>query len=94
MKISRSAWITVALAILALLALCFSFPVLLFTCYPWAPALTLLYLASLVPLLISSLRTDARPRLRRITHGILSLPILVLLSILIALAAGWLSFPG
>ena len=85
------AWICgVAVALFCVL---FSFPVLLFTFYPYSPVGIILYIISTVG--VGILTLWKKNRVLKLVFGILlAIPIVVFVMVLISIGMGWLHFPG
>lgn len=85
------AWICGGAA--ALFCFLFSFPILLFTLYPYSPIGILGYIISVVG--VGIMTVWKKNRILKLVFGILlMLPIVTLVGILIAMGMGWLHFPG
>lgn len=81
--------------ILALASLVVSFPILLFTFYPYSIAVIALYVVIVSVLSVLSFHGNTQSTAKkRVLFGVLLVPVVTLIAMLISIEAGWLRFPG
>ena len=80
---------------LSLTSLVVSFPILLFTFYPYSIAVIALYVVIVSVLSVLSFHRNTQSTAKkRVLFGVLLVPIVALITILVSIEAGWLRFPG
>lgn len=79
----------------SLTSLIISFPVVLFTFYPYSIIAIAIYAVLLIVLSVLSFSKKNRNKIfPRALFGMLLIPIITLLSVLVSIQIGWLHFPG
>ena len=81
---------------ISLASLIVSFPIVLFTLYPYSIIGIAVYAIVVIVLSILSFRKIANKNTipKRVLFGVLLVPIITLSSILVLIQAGWLHYPG
>lgn len=82
--------------ILSSACLIMTFPIVLFTLYPYSIITVAFYAMAMVVLSVISFRNNAIEHtiIKRILFGMLLMPIIALLTILVSIETGWLHYPG
>ena len=77
-------------------SLVIAFPIILFTLYPYSIIAVALYAMSIIVLSVLSFRKSANRHTiyKKILFCMLLVPIIALLTILVAIETGWLHYPG